>query len=439
MDPAPPTDAKPPVDVGELLEFLFRLAQALLASGEQTATVELTLRRAAAAYRMRRSRVVAFPTAIFISLNDGEQDRVTLAEGPTQNLRLDQIAGVYELRDLAQRGQIAPRAGLDQLAAVLRQPARFGGLGVVLGHIVLSVGVAMVLMPAARNLVATAVLGGLVGVVKVLNRNRPLLAVPLPVISAGLVSSLVFFAIEQGLAIDPLHVLVPPLVSFLPGGMLTLGMVELAYGDMVSGSSRLVAGFVQLVLLALGLGAGALLVGYLPENLTDESPTPLEPLWALAAPWLGVIVFGTGAFIHFSAPRGALPWMLVVLLVAFGAQQVGAALFGKIGSGFFGMLAVTPLGYLIQLRFRGPPAIVTFLPSFWLLVPGALGLLSVTRMFSDRGAGIDGLVNAVFALTSIALGSLMGAAIYKLLTEQFGAWPLQLGRVGRYFRRTRKK
>jgi uncharacterized membrane protein YjjB (DUF3815 family) len=80
-------------------------------------------------------------------------------------------------------------------------------------------------------------------------------------------------------------------------------------------------------------------------------------------------------------------------------------------SGFYGMLAATPCAYLIQLRFRGPPAIVTYLPSFWLLVPGALGLLSIKRMLSDRTAGIDGLIVAVFALAAIALGTLMGASL----------------------------
>ena len=130
--------------------------------------------------------------------------------------------------------------------------------------------------------------------------------------------------------------------------------------------------------------------------------------------------------------------MLLVLLVAFAAQQSPRRCSARAGSGFFGMLVVTPLGYLIQLRFRGPPAMVTFLPSFWLLVPGRLGLLSVTRMLSDRAAGIDGLVTAVFVFTSIALGTLMGAALYKQLTERFGAWQLQLGRVGRYFRRDAK-
>jgi uncharacterized membrane protein YjjB (DUF3815 family) len=81
---------------------------------------------------------------------------------------------------------------------------------------------------------------------------------------------------------------------------------------------------------------------------------------------------------------------------------------------------------------------VTILPSFWLLVPGALSLLSVTRMLSDRDAGFDGLFTAVFAFVSLALGTLMGASLYKWLTEAFGWWRLQLGRVGRYFRRGRK-
>jgi len=35
---------------------------------------------------------------------------------------------------------------------------------------------------------------------------------------------------------------------------------------------------------------------------------------------------------------------------------------------------------------------VTYLPSFWLVVPGSLGLHRATRMLSDRKAGIEGLV-----------------------------------------------
>src|SRR5262249_25542080 len=97
-------------------------------------------------------------------------------------------------------------------------------------------------------------------------------------------------------------------------------------------------------------------------------------------------------------------------------------------------LVATPLGYLIQKRWHGPPAMVTFLPSFWLLVPGAIGLLTINHLLSDP-TRIDGIISVTFSLTSIALGTLVGASLYRWLTERFGSWQLQIGRVGRYFRR----
>ncbi|MGH6622426.1 MAG: threonine/serine ThrE exporter family protein, partial [Burkholderiaceae bacterium] len=376
---------------------MFRLGQAQLAAGEQTAQVELLLRRIASAYGMRKSRVVVFPTAVFITFNDGTEERITLAEGPTHRLRLDQIADVFALSSAAESASVSPQEGIEQLSAILRKSARFGQVGMVVGHSVLTLGLAMVLKPSLANLAAAAFLGALVGGLKLVNQDRPVLAVPAPVLAALLVSTLVFLALKYGLPIDPVYVLVPPLVTFLPGAMLTLGMVELAYGDMVSGSSRLITGFVQLVLLAFGLAAGAMLVGYTPDDLIEVSRHSPPLAWGLWGPWVAVIVFGFGVYFHFSAPKDSMGWVLLVLLAAFGAQQLATNIFNSEISGFFGMLVATPLGYLIQTRFNGPPAMVTYLPSFWLVVPGALGLRSVTHMLSDRAAGIDGLVTAVFA------------------------------------------
>src|SRR5262245_62446098 len=103
-------------ETGALLEFMLHLGQAYLAAGEQTALTESYLRRVASAHGMRGSRVVAFPTALFISVQDGIQERVALAEAPPQPLRLDQIADVYTLGEAAQRGEVLPREGLEQLA-----------------------------------------------------------------------------------------------------------------------------------------------------------------------------------------------------------------------------------------------------------------------------------------------------------------------------------
>ncbi|RPH39032.1 MAG: threonine/serine exporter family protein, partial [Burkholderiales bacterium] len=327
----------------------------------------------------------------------------------------------------------------ERLSEILRKRARFGNVGVVVGHAILTLGLAMVLRPSLTNLAAAALLGALVGVLKLINQDRPVLAVPTPVLAAAAVSTLAFLALQHGVPVDPVYLLVPPLVTFLPGAMLTLGMVELAYGDMVSGSSRLITGFVQLVLLAFGLAAGAMLVGYAPSDLMEGAGAARVTVWGAWGPWAAVVVFGVGVYFHFSAPQRSLGWVLLVLLAAFAAQRLAAAVFGSEISGFFGMLVATPLGYLIQTRLRGPPAMVTYLPSFWLVVPGSLGLHSVTHMLSDRAAGIDGVISAVFAVASIALGTLVGASLYKAVTEHFGWWRMQIGRAGSYDRRAKRK
>ena len=431
------THDAPAVDTEVLLDFMYRLGQALLACGEQTAEVERLLRRTALAYGMDSARVVTFPTAVFITIRDHRGERTTLAEGPAQGLRLDQIADIYALGAAAERAEVTLREGLELLADILRRPGRFGPAGIVAGHTVLSVGLAMLFLPSLPNLAAAGLLGLMVGALKLFGRDRSVLAVPMPVLAATLVSAAAFMAMQRGLPVDPFYVVVAPLVTFLPGGMLTLGMVELAYGDMMSGSSRLITGLVQLVLLAFGLAAGAALVGYTPDYLIESAVETAPLAWGPWAPWAAVVVFGTGVYMHFSAPRHSLGWMLLVLLLTFAAQRLAAAVFNSEITGFFGMLVATPLGYLIQQRFKGPPAMVTYLPSFWLVVPCALGLHSVTHMLSDRMAGIDGVVTAVFAVASIALGTLVGASLYKGLTDHVGWWQRQARRVAARHRKDR--
>ena len=127
MDCEAPAVEKPATDATVLLELMFRLGQAQIACGEQTARIELLLRRIASAYGMRRSRVVVFPTAVFITLHDGAQERVTLSEGPSYGLRLDQIADVYALSKAATErfGSWQPQIG--RVTNYVRRAGRRGG------------------------------------------------------------------------------------------------------------------------------------------------------------------------------------------------------------------------------------------------------------------------------------------------------------------------
>jgi uncharacterized membrane protein YjjB (DUF3815 family) len=246
-----------------------------------------------------------------------------------------------------------------------------------------------------------------------------------PVLAAALVSALSFEAVKHDIADPGLRTLIAPLVTFLPGGMLTTATIELASGEMVAGASRLVFGSVQLLLLAFGIVAGVELAGLPSEAVLHDAEANLLGWWA---PWLGVLVFGFAAAVYFSAPPGALPWLMLVLLSAWIGQLAGDQLFGGDVSGFFGALVMTPVALTVARMPSGPPSQVTFLPAFWLLVPGAIGLIGVTEVVGNPAtASIEDLVKPVGSIISIALGVLTGASLYRAVV----AAPGRVSRVAR--------
>jgi hypothetical protein len=60
------------------------------------------------------------------------------------------------------------------------------------------------------------------------------------------------------------------------------------------------------------------------------------------------------------------------------------------------------------------PPRASFLPGFWLLVPGALGLIGLTQVAGDTGAaGAQDLVNTVVSIFAIAVGVLCGTLLLR--------------------------
>lgn len=122
-----------------------------------------------------------------------------------------------------------------------------------------------------------------------------------------------------------------------------------------------------------------------------------------------------------SAPPKSLAWLCVVLYAAWTGQYLGDQAFGGYLSGFFGALVMTPVAYLVERRPSAPPALVSFLPAFWLLVPGALGLIGVTEYIATNvTAGVQDFLGAVGAIIAIALGVLCGYPLYRSIARSFG-------------------
>jgi uncharacterized membrane protein YjjB (DUF3815 family) len=227
------------------------------------------------------------------------------------------------------------------------------------------------------------------------------------------VSCLVFAAADVGLLDGPLRTVLPPLAVLLPGALMVTGLSELAAGAMVAGSARLIFGTVQLLLFTFGVLAAARALGPSPAELANLRIDELGP-WA---PWVGLLLVGVGVYLNVSAPRGALPWMLGLLALTFLAQSGGQEAYGAPAGGFLGGL-IAALGAALVQHFRGPPSLVVFLPAFWLLVPGSLGLLGTTQLVTDAGDGFATAQGAVGVVVAIALGVLIGSALGRALEAQ---------------------
>ena len=227
----------------------------------------------------------------------------------------------------------------------------------------------------------------------------------MPVIAAFSVSALAAFAVEHDLIEPGLRAMVASLVVFLPGAMLTTAVLELAAGETISGSSRLVAGIMQLSLLAFGILAGIEALG-VPFSLVFAGSGARLGSWA---PWLGVLVFAIGVTVANSAPARSFPGLLVVLYAAWSGQMLGNALLGGYVSAFVGAVVMTLVAQWVSRLPSAMPPLALFLPGFWLLVPGALGLIGLTELAGIGGtAGSQDLVATVVSIFAIAVGVLVG-------------------------------
>lgn len=397
------------IDRSALRQFLLGLAQGMNASAESVDTIRDTLTEVARANGAGDTDFVVLPTIILVETGESEESRVAIRSATNASFRFDQIAALYELIGRAKAGEIAPLDGIRRLNEIGAMKPRLGWFTRTLGHAILTVGLALLLAPTWQGAVVAFVLGFGIGLLKLV--RSPTLQLILPIAAAFVCAAAVFLLAETLEIGDPIRLLIAPLVTFLPGGVLTTATVELAAGQMISGAARLVYGFVQLALLAFGILAAGTVVGVESRSYEPLEASSYLPWWVAL---IGILVFALGNYLHFSAPASTYGWVLLALAVAYLGQWAGNEFIGPTVGGFIGALLMTPVVFWIAGLRHGVPSQLTFLPAFWLLVPGAAGLVGLTEAFATDN-GLTDFVAALVSVMSIALGVLIGTALYRVV------------------------
>ena len=386
--------------------LLAHLGTAMTATGQPIHEVEADLGRVAERLGYPDTQVAAAPTGITVCLGSGQPSTFEALNGP---LRLDQAADVVVIRYRLSTGSISSGQALGLLAELRAKPPRYPRWVRYPGWVLVSAGITLILQPGGPNVAVAAVSGLVVAGLVRLAEGRQLIATLLPTLAAFVAGCLVFGAAGLGWIDGPLRTLLPPLAVLLPGATLVTGISELAAGAMVAGTSRLVYGSVQLLLFALGVIAAARVIGTPAPELGNIAVHQLGP-WA---PVLGLMMIGLGVCLLESAAFALMPWILGVLVLAFAAQSLGQHFGGAAVGPFLGAVAATLGSRLAELIRPTLPRLVVFLPSFWLLVPGSLGLLGVSQLGLDPTNATTVAFGAVTVIVSIALGLIVGATIAR--------------------------
>ena len=236
------------------------------------------------------SVIVALPNILMIKLGHSSQAILDFTVQRLTSLKLDQMSELVQAIDDVQRKVVPPGEAMQQADRILAKQHRFGMPTIVFGYVLSCIGLTLLYRPEPLALLATGATGILVGILVLSFERRPRFDLLLPVIAAFIVSTLMFTLTKTGLIEGSAILIIPPLVTFLPGAVLTTGMIELASKQILSGSARLMYGATTLFFLYIGIAAGLSLSG-LPNMYVSATAASTFPWWA---PAVGTLLFGIG-------------------------------------------------------------------------------------------------------------------------------------------------
>ena len=142
------------------VQFMLELAAALNDAGESVALNQARMERIAAAYGVTDARLAVLPNMVLAAGGRGAATALDLTHLQLSDNRLDQTAAIAGLARDAERAAIEPEDGLRRLDEIAAMPHRFGVAGVIGGHVVLTIGLALILQPTPQALGAAAVSSG---------------------------------------------------------------------------------------------------------------------------------------------------------------------------------------------------------------------------------------------------------------------------------------
>jgi uncharacterized membrane protein YjjP (DUF1212 family) len=386
--------------------LVLNLGRALLHVGSPAHRLESSMQIMAERLGLQ-AEFFSTPTALIVSLGDGDKQQTFLARSDPGSANLSKLADLTEVMEDLSEGRIDPQQADERVRAIDSAPPPYGAWLQVLAFVLIGGGVAPLLGGGWREALMAAPLGAVAGasiwwMQQHVERSR--LIMPMVAMLITFLGSL-WCGLDGRTALMP--AILAAMIPLLPGMDLTTAARELSTGHLVSGSSRLSFSVTVFALLAFGLVlggmAGQAVVG--PVALTEAS---FRPAWL---PLIGLVSAAAGLMMLIQAHKRDWFWILVVSFIAWMGSGLGGWLEAPIVGAFVGGLAVGLAGNLFVLLSRRPSSIL-HIPGLILLVPGSIGLRSLATLLQDNVvAGVETAILAGIIAVALTTGMILASVL----------------------------
>jgi uncharacterized membrane protein YjjP (DUF1212 family) len=385
-------------------KFLVAMAGALATYGATANRLENAVAQCAARLGVK-AQVFAMPTGVFASIETDGEDVTHLIRVESAGVNLERLTALHSILTKVTAGTLSPAEGTQRIRIELVAKPRYGPWLTTFAFAGSSAAVSVFFSGGWRELVCGAVLGLVLGALVVFGGSSPRWAWVVDFLTGAVAALLSMVAAEWLHPVSPQTVMLAGLVPLLPGLTLTLAMNELATRHLVAGTSRLMGAAMTFLLLVFGVAIGQKAGNAL--QLTGVGTT--EPIDAWALP-LALLMIPWGLLVLFKGVARDVPWIMGSVFLAFYASRYAGMAVGPELGAAGGAFVVGVMSNVFS-RVTDKPAATTMLPALLILVPGSVGLVSLTTLMEKNVVmGVESAVAMFSIMVALVVGLLLSNA-----------------------------
>lgn len=399
------------MDYYALVDFVVDLGYRLAMNGAETFRVEESITYILKTYGIK-AEVFAIPNCLTVSIE-------TETGKPMTRMRriLDHgndLDSVERYNNLSRRicaEKPEPEVAKQWLKEVDSSRRSYRLPAILLGHILGSAGFAWFFGANLTDGLLAGACGVLVGIVNLKMANLEANQFFRTIIASYLMGIVAYLLGGLGAAENSDSVIIGTLMLLVPGLLFTNAMRDIIYGDVNSGTNRIVQ--VILIAAAIALGTGAAwasvdTVMHLPAN--PDAPTPgvfIQELGCLIGCIGFAIVFNVhGPGMLLCALGGLVSWGGYLAAMALGSGDLVAYFVAAVISGVYAE---------VMARVRKYPAISYLVIAIFPLIPGASIYYTMLSAMQGDAAFSDRLMHTIAIAGVLAVGILMASTFVRIV------------------------